>query len=158
MLAVVAGTLLTFLLANAFPIVDLEVQGIRNGTTVLGSILALWSEGRQPVAMLVFVTIVLFPLIDLSAVLALFVLAAQPRRPEAAFALLFRCVRALRPWGMIEVFLLGILVTLVKLSHMAHVVPGIALWAFAALTVLMAVVVSFDLRSLWLDKSGAQSP
>ncbi len=30
-------------------------------------------------------------------------------------ALLLRCVQTVRPWGMIEVFMLGVLVALVKL-------------------------------------------
>ena len=45
--------------------------------------------------------------------------------------------------------MLGVLVSLVKLSHLAQVLPGAALWAFATLTVLLAIIVSFDPRSLW---------
>lgn len=151
MLALVVGALVVFMLANAYPIVDLEVQGIRNGATLAGSILALWSDGRRLVAVLVGATSLLFPLIDLVSMLLLFLMAARRRPPGAGFALLFRFVRALRPWGMIEVFMLGVLVALVKLSHLAHVLPGVALWAFGALTVLMAGVVSFDLRWLWAE-------
>jgi paraquat-inducible protein A len=39
---------------------------------------------------------------------------------------------------MIEVFMLGILVSMVKLSQMATIVPGVALWAFALLIVVLA--------------------
>ena len=67
---------------------------------------------------------------------------------------LWRLVQAFRPWGMIEVFMLGVLVALVKLSHLAHVLPGIALWAFAVLTVLMATILSFDPRTLWDSPDG----
>ncbi|MDR3435533.1 paraquat-inducible protein A [Telmatospirillum sp.] len=151
MLALVVGALLTFLLANAYPIVDLEVQGIRNSATLLGSIVALWTEERWLIAILVFATTILFPLIDLLSMLALFLTVARPGRPMIGFTTLYRFVWVLRPWGMIEVFMLGTLVALVKLSHLAHVVPGVALWAFGALTVLMAVVVSFDLRWLWVE-------
>ena len=46
--------------------------------------------------------------------------------------------------------ILGILVSLVKLAHMAHVVPGIALWAFAALVVVFAAIGStFDPLRVW---------
>jgi paraquat-inducible protein A len=54
---------------------------------------------------------------------------------------------------MIEVFMLGVLVALVKLSHLAHVLPGIALWAFGALTVLLAAILTLDLRTLWNRQS-----
>jgi len=56
---------------------------------------------------------------------------------------------ALRPWGMIEVFMLGVLVTLVKLSGVARVIPEVSLFAYGALTVLLAAVTAFDLRGLW---------
>jgi len=98
------------------------------------------------VATLVFATTLLFPLVDLLSMLALLLLVRRGRP-----ALLWRFVLALRPWSMIEVFMLGLLVALVKLSHMAHVLPGVALWAFAVLTVLLAVILSFDPRTLWDD-------
>lgn len=54
-----------------------------------------------------------------------------------------RAIRLVRPWGMIEVFMLGILVTIVKMVSLARVVPD------AALTLMMVVVVMFDPRALW---------
>ena len=47
---------------------------------------------------------------------------------------------------MTEVFLLGVVVSLVKLSHLAEAVPGIGLWAFIVLAVLLTVVQSVDLH------------
>jgi len=151
MLPLVLGALVTFVIANGFPIVDLQVQGQSNSATLFGSILALWGEGRQLVAVLVFATTLLFPLVDLLSMLTLLLLSGHSR-PAA----LWRFVQTLRPWGMIEVFMLGTLVALVKLSHLAHVLPGAALWAFAALTVLMAAILSFDPRSLWDGPEGSE--
>ena len=55
-----------------------------------------------------------------------------------------------QPWGMVEVFVLGILVSLVKLAHLAIVVPGVALWSFAGVMMLMAAATAtFDPRDLW---------
>ena len=50
---------------------------------------------------------------------------------------------------MIEVFLLGVLVAIIKLSSIATVLPGPALYAFMALTVLLTAVVSFNPRGFW---------
>ena len=58
-------------------------------------------------------------------------------------------MQSLRPWGMIEVFLLGVLVAIVKLSSMAQSWPGPALWAFMGLTVLLTAVLSFNPRTFW---------
>ena len=49
-----------------------------------------------------------------------------------------------------EVFMLGVLVSLVKLADMAEIVPGIALWSFALLiVVLAAATASLDAREVW---------
>ncbi|MDZ5649775.1 paraquat-inducible protein A [Nitrospirillum sp. BR 11828] len=147
-LALVTAAIVVYLIANCFPIVDLEIQGRSNSATLIGSVLSLWQEGREIVAVLVFATTQLFPLVDLGALFALLLLIRRGR-PTAAFAPTLRFLQALRPWGMIEVFMLGIVVSLVKLSNMSTVVPGIALWAFGLLTILFAVILSLDLRSLW---------
>lgn len=148
-LALVVAALVVFAVANAFPIVDLQVQGLRSTATLWGSIAALWGEDRHLMAVLVCATTQAFPLLDLLCMLAL-LLAVTRRRPRPIWlAPLLRFVQELRPWGMIEVFMLGVVVSLVKLSAMAAIVPGMALWAFAVLTVLMAVILSFHPRQLW---------
>lgn len=148
MLALVMAALIAFLLANACPILELRVQGSISRATLLDAVLTLWREDRQLVAVLVFATGLLAPLADLLAMTALLAAVLAGRRP-AYFAPLLRLIQQIRPWGMIEVLMLGVLVSLIKLSHLAQVVPGVALWAFIALTVLLAVVLSYDPRCLW---------
>jgi paraquat-inducible protein A len=51
---------------------------------------------------------------------------------------------------MVEVLILGMLVALVKLAVIASVVPGVSLWAFGAVMVLLAAAASaFDPRECW---------
>ena len=148
-LALTLSCLIVFAIANAFPIVEIEVQGIYTRTTLIGAAWALYREGMWLVALLVFTTTVLSPLSQLLALVHLIGPLSVGRRPYAVFHVM-RAIEFCRPWGMIEVFMLGVLVSLVKLSSMASVLPGIALWAFGALTVLLAMVLSYDLRNLWL--------
>jgi paraquat-inducible protein A len=69
---------------------------------------------------------------------------------------MFRLVQTVRPWGMVEVFMLGTLVALAKLSHIAAVLPGIALWSFGALMfVLAAAAASFEPRDFWAQVNAA---
>ena len=71
-------------------------------------------------------------------------------RIAPGFALLLRVVDHASPWGMIEVFMLGIVVSLVKLAHLASVIPGIGLWGFAALMLVsIAAAASYDAHDLW---------
>lgn len=153
MLPVVVAALITFVIANTYPIVTLRAQGLVNEATLLASIAALWREGQEPMAALVFATTWVFPLFDLLSMLVLLLLYRRAVRPPL-YARLLRLLQAFRPWGMIEVLMLGVMVSLIKLSKMADVVPGAALWAFIALTVLLAVILSYDLRVLWQAPDG----
>lgn len=151
-LALTVAALITLGVAHCYPIVSLQVGGVPNSTTLIGCVISLWREGSAATALLVFATALLFPLLDLASVLSL-ILAARLAPASSFRAVLSRFVGALRPWGMTEVFVLGVLVALIKLSHLALVVPGIALWAFAATAVMVAVIASFDLRLLWDEHS-----
>ncbi|MDB5991365.1 MAG: Paraquat-inducible protein [Herbaspirillum sp.] len=148
MVPLAIASLIVFIIANSFPIVQIEIQGIRNATTLLGAVIALSNEGMPSVAMLVLATTILFPLLQLLILLYL-LLPLRHDGTMAGFNLLARLLLLLRPWGMVEVFLLGVLVAIIKLSSLASVIPGVALWAFAGLTILLVLVVTFSPRYLW---------
>jgi paraquat-inducible protein A len=154
------ASLVLFAVANLFPIVEIEVRGVSSQTTLLGAVIALAGETRAEVAVIVLATTILFPLLQLT-VLFYLLIPARHRGPPAGFDWLLRTIQSLRPWGMIEVFLLGVLIAIVKLSSMAAIVPGTALWAYITLTVLLTAVLSFDPRVLWddrLDRRAASRP
>jgi paraquat-inducible protein A len=141
-------SLIMFAIANLFPIVEIELQGLRSQTTLAGAVVVLGAEGMSVVALLVLATTILFPLLQLCILVYLLIPLRREHRP-LGFAILVRLMQSLRPWGMIEVFLLGVLVAVVKLSSMATVVPGPALWAFVALTVTLTAVLSFNPGAFW---------
>ncbi|WP_414451999.1 paraquat-inducible protein A [Burkholderia sp. 22PA0099] len=146
--ALTLTALITFVIAQTFPILEMDVNGMRVQTTLVGALGALWDQGMQVVAVIVFCSTLLFPLIEMSALLyVLFALRAGTVPP--AFNAVMRAIHLVRPWGMIEVFMLGILVTIVKMVSLARVVPEAALFAFGALTLMLAVVVMFDPHTLW---------
>jgi len=147
-LPLTVASLIMFAIANLFPIVEIELQGLRSQTTLAGAVVALSAEGMSIVALLVLATTILFPLLQLCILAYLLIPMRLERRPPG-FSWLVRAMQSLRPWGMIEVFLLGVLVAIVKLSSMAHVVAGPALWAFMALTVMLTAVLSFNPGAFW---------
>ncbi|RQO39815.1 paraquat-inducible protein A [Variovorax sp. KBW07] len=147
-LPLTVASLIMFAIANLFPIVEIELRGLRSQTTLAGAVVVLSAEGMSPVALLVLATTILFPLLQLCILAYLLIPLAREHRP-VGFAILVRAMQSLRPWGMIEVFLLGVLVAIVKLSSMATVVPGPALWAFVALTVTLTSVLSFNPGAFW---------
>ncbi|MEM5430397.1 paraquat-inducible protein A [Cupriavidus oxalaticus] len=148
LLPLVVAALILLLISNAYSIVAMDLKGSRMETTLWGAVQALCADDMVPVAMLVFATTILFPLAELLMMCYLLVPMARRRTPPG-FERILRGICRTRPWGMIEVFMIGVLVTLVKLSTIAQVVPGVALWSFSALVVVLAVILSFDPRELW---------
>lgn len=148
-LALTVGAIVLFVMANIFPIVGLQLQGQVIQTTLFHTVRTLWDEDMKSVAALVFVTTIAVPALQLFA-LTYLLLPLRLGRVPAHFALMFRMLQSVRPWGMVEVFMLGVLVSLVKLAHLAGVVAGVALWSFAALMLVMAGITAvFDPRALW---------
>ena len=61
------------------------------------------------------------------------------------FDVVLRAMQAVKPWVMVEVFMLGVLVAFVKLNGLASVIPGPGLWAFGGVMILAAAMASaFD--------------
>lgn len=156
-LALSFAAMLLLFIANLHPIVGLNIQGHQIETTVLGAARQLWQEGMPVVGALLFLTTVLMPLIELSALLwILFPLWRGYRPPH--FSLVIRVLRLTHPWAMVEVFILGVLVSLVKLSHLADVLPGPAIWCFGALMLVLSALSSMlDHREIWNAWEAARS-
>ncbi|WP_027212626.1 paraquat-inducible protein A [Burkholderia sp. WSM2232] len=148
-LALTLAAAVLFVVANCFSVVGLRVQGTFVGTTLFGAVSALWSDGMWPLAGLVFVTTILMPSLNILAVIGVLLplhTGRLPQRPE----LILRVLRHVAPWGMIEVLMLAMLVALVKLEHLATVMPGVALWAFGAVMVLVTTAnASFNAADIW---------
>jgi paraquat-inducible protein A len=143
----IAG-LFMYVIANIFPIVEMELQGIASRTTLLGAVFSLNSQEMPLVAFLVLVTTILFPLMQLLSLIYLFASITRSGY-HPGFNLLARMIQTLRPWVMMEVFLLGAIVAFVKLTSMATVLPGVALWALGTLAILLASIFSFNPRYIW---------
>ena len=109
------------------------------------------------VAVLLLATTVLIPLIELCALGWLLLPLHLGYRP-AGFSRVFRALQLAHPWAMVEVFILGVLVSLVKLSHLADVLPGPAIWCFGALMLVLSVLSSIvDYRELWQTWEAAEA-
>lgn len=157
-LALALGALVLFVISNLYPIVGLSVNGNLVRTTLWHAVEILYLDGMWPIAALVFATTILMPGMQVMCLLALLVPLAVGRAPWQA-PLLFRAMYIARPWGMTEVLILGLLVALVKLSHIATVVTGVALWSFGALMLVLAgASAAFDARQFWSRVARATQP
>jgi len=146
--AVTLAASITFVIAQAFPVLRLETNGIGSQTTLFGAVQSLWGEHMRAVASMVFCSSMLFPLTELLAFLYVLVPVLVGKRP-VGFNRVVRLIQFVRPWGMVEVFMLGVLITIVKMVSIAQVIPGPGLFAFGALTVMLVIVAAFDPAVLW---------
>jgi paraquat-inducible protein A len=148
-LALTLAAVILFAVVNFFPIVGLDAQGNLSSATMPGSALALYKADMASVAMLVFATTVLAPAAYLSAMLYL-LLPYKFGRVPPMMPLVLRAVHMLKHWGMVEVYLLGLLAALVKLAHLAAIKPGPGMWLLGLLVfVLAAAITAFDAHNFW---------
>lgn len=141
--------LVLFVLANSFPFLALKTDTQLHQTNLITGIAVLYDQGMQGLAILVMITTILAPAAQLLGMLYL-ILPLRRNHTPPHFATVFRFLRALQPWSMMEVFMLGILVSIVKLAKMAAIVPGIAIFSFFGLIiVLAAATVALDPHELW---------
>jgi paraquat-inducible protein A len=158
-LALTLTAFLLFLVANAFPLVTFELADRSQSGKLISGVLGLYAEGYWELAGLVLFTTILAPLLYLLGLLYVLLPLSLGRRPWG-LGTLFRVIETVTPWAMLEVYMFGILVALIKLGDFGVVVPGVALFAFFGLTVaIVAINRNLDRRAIWESVPGpGQSP
>jgi paraquat-inducible protein A len=148
-LALTLGAALLYVVANSMPMLGLTIVGRAASTTVIGGAEHLWSNGQRLVGVLVLLTAVVAPALQIGLMLAI-VLGALREHPPRWVGTLLRHHPTTRTWSMIEVMMLGVLVALVKIADYATVIPGMALFVLWVLVFLLAgMQASFDSREVW---------
>ena len=148
-LALTLAGVVLFVVANSFPFLAFKLQGQETQTTLISGVIDLYHQGKWEIAILVLLTTIAIPLIQLLIQLYVF-LPLKFNRVPWNMATVFRLAQNLSPWSMMEVFLIGIIVAIVKLVGMAQIIPGLALWSFALLIVtLAAAAANMDSQVVW---------
>jgi paraquat-inducible protein A len=140
-IALALTALALFVLANVYPLVAMTVNGTTQMTTLVGAAEAFYDQGYGALAILVAFTAVIVPLVQILTLLYVLV-PLRLGRVVRGQNLLFRMLTALRPWGLTEVFMLGAVVALVKLSAQAEVSPRVSLIAYGLLMIAIAALTS----------------
>lgn len=141
--------LILYAVAVSFPFLGMQANGISNQTAMTSGIKVLFEQGMDWMGLVVLSTCIIFPLFTMVSLLYILVPLRLGRRLPLA-APLFALTQRLKTWGMMEVYLLAILVSMVKLAKMAHIIAGPSLFSFVALIfVLAAASVSLDSHLVW---------
>ncbi len=153
-LAYTLAAAVLFAIANLFPLFSIEVKGSLSAITLAGAVRSLWDQQMKPISLIVFLTTILIPSLELITMIYL-LLPLKFRRVPAGYRIILRLMGIVEPWGMVEVFMLGVLVSVVKLTSSFKVIPGAAVWSFGGLTLLLAAAATaFSARDVWARLDG----
>lgn len=148
MLAITLASLVFFVIANLYPVMVMELGGTRADATLWDAILASYDAGVGPVAVVAAACLFFLPLSQM-LLFSYVLIPLRAGRVPTGFVAAMHAIRHTRPWSMVEVFMVGVLVSAVKLANDAEIAPGIGLWGFALLTILLTLLSTFDLHELW---------
>lgn len=136
-LALAVSSAVFYLLAVAQPLMSFDVYGRSRSISLVTGPLELVREGWGPVGALVVLATAVFPLLAIVLVLAVTISVARGTF-SASRAWLLRWYGRLRPWSMVEVYILGVLVAYSKLIDLAQVGMDYGFYALVGLTITMA--------------------
>lgn len=150
-LALAFSGLLLLLCSTAYPFLGFATSGQVESMTLLDSATSLFAYDQKLLGVIVFALIFAGPVLLLLWLIVLLLLLhnqlAFPGLPYIA-----RLVHFLHSWNMVEVFLIGTLVSVVKISSMANIQLGFAFWAFIGFTLCtIASVAMVDRVRMWKD-------
>ncbi len=141
--------LILYLPANLLPILTFEMVGNQSVNVMFKGVLMLWQQGYLWMAILVGICSMLMPLVELVLLLMISSLLLWGR-PSRLLIQAAKMVRLVAPWGMLDVYMLGILVAMIKMSDLGDLVIGPALVAFILLMLCsVAAAFVYDEHQVW---------
>ena len=147
--AAAVGGLILYFPAILLPILEIEKLGHHHASSLLGGTIDLIWHGNFFVGTVVLVFSIVLPLIKLLALLELSYIGSTHRKHRAWT---YRVVEWTGRWSMMDVLLLALLVTLVKLGDLVAFQLGPAVIAFVMCVVMsMIASVMFDPHAIWED-------
>lgn len=146
----IAGLTL-LVLANAYSFLSFSASGMESVMTLAQTPGALWDYGMPGMAFVVAAFIIVIPAIVLVLLVALCVPLRQGRGAPwlvSVAKMVFLC----QNWAMVEVFIIGVIVSLVKIAKMATVELGISFWAYTAFSIAFTLAITgLDRYRCWQD-------
>jgi paraquat-inducible protein A len=147
-LALALSALLFLVPATTAPLLSVASHGAERTCWLTSGIVGLWQQGFASLAVIVAAFAVVFPYVYLATLI--FVLAALRLGARAYLGAVFRWLMTLRPWMMLEIFLVGCFVAYSRLRLVVgvHVLAG-GWCLMAATAALLLVLTQLDERTVW---------
>jgi len=144
-----SAAMIFMVLAHIFPSITVDSGGLRTELTLVEAANALYHEGNP----LIGIAIVIFTMVAPFVLVGGLLYVAGPLRFGLALPgaiTVTRLFQLSEPWSMLEVFLVGILVSLLKLGAVGDIHLGTGLWALVGLVFSTAAAMAgIDRLELW---------
>lgn len=145
--AAALGGIILYFPAILLPILEIEKMGHHHTASLLGGTLDLIWQGSLFVGFVVLIFSIILPLLKLLALLELSYIGLTHCQHRAW---VYRVVEWTGRWSMMDVLLLALLVTLVKLGDLVSFQLGPAVVAFVMCVVMsMIASIMFDPHAIW---------
>ena len=148
-LAYTVSGLILLILANSFSFLSFAASGLESVITLRQTPGAVWDYGMPEVAIMVAAFIIVIPAVVL-VLLLLLCLPLERGVYRPWLAPVAKWIFLAQNWAMVEVFIIGVIVSLVKIMAMATVHIGISFWAYAGFTICFTLAVAgLDRYQCW---------
>ncbi|HYN64672.1 MAG TPA: paraquat-inducible protein A [Candidatus Limnocylindrales bacterium] len=148
-LAFSLASLALLAVANLFPFMTFQMSALVQVNHLASGVIELFDQGYWELALLVGFSIVVAPALRLALLVFVAGSLRFGRRPRGLVPAL-KLAGRLREWAMLDVFLLGAIVAIIKLSDLADVHLGIGMYAYCALILTLSAANSlFDRHAAW---------
>jgi paraquat-inducible protein A len=159
-MALMIGAIALYIPSHLLPIMTVVELGEVTHNTIIGGMMRFWNTGAYPIAIVIFAASILIPLLKIVALSWLCAAAAGWTHPSPTMlGRIYGFTELLGRWSMVDIFVVGILVSLVQLGNYMTITPGPGALAFAGVVMLtMLAALSFEPRLLWdrLDELPAE--
>ena len=149
--ALLVTAIMLYLPANILPIMITDLLGDKMPSTILAGVILLWGEGSYPVAMVIFIASIMVPTLKMIAIAWLCLDArGHGRRDRERMHLMYEVVEFVGRWSMIDVFVIAVLSSLVRMGALMNIYPAIGALMFAMVVIItMLAATVFDPRLSW---------
>ncbi len=150
-LALLLTSVMLYVPANIMPIMVTDALGSKITSNIMAGVVLLWSDGSYPVAMVIFIASIMVPTLKILAIAWLsWNASGRGQRDNEKMHRVYEVVEFVGRWSMIDVFVIAILSSLVRMGGLMNIYPAPGVLLFAGVVILtMFAALTFDPRLLW---------
>lgn len=148
-MALLLTAIIIYIPAVLLPFLSMKTAGQIQEISLLSSLSEIATGSSFFLALIVFFLVLLLPLIKFLGLLSIIYPLSKQQQPPIGFAST-RLILRFAPWSMAEVYLIGVLVTLVKLTDIADISFLGGFYAFALLIIIDAIItLTLPIKRIW---------